>query len=145
MSSAFPRWGDAYRFGDFPDYHKALKLNESFSQLLDKPVASSHYVTLSLDGITKLETCVRGFVEVQLFSLWSIATMFEFLKDSNCVPEDSVFRQLISMTRGPHHPGENYLLPSGVSAADQARIVCLSPPWFYSPIGEEHLAFDSFL
>ena len=30
------------------------------------------------------------------FSLWSVATMFELIKDSNCVPEDSVFRQLIS-------------------------------------------------
>ena len=26
-SSALPRWGDAYRLGDFPDYHKALCLN----------------------------------------------------------------------------------------------------------------------
>ena len=32
----------------------------------------------------------------QLFFLWFIVTMFKFLKDSNCVPEDSVFRQFIS-------------------------------------------------
>ena len=43
-----------------------------------------------------MESCVRGPVEAQSFSLWSIAAMFEFLKDSNCVPEDSSFRQLIS-------------------------------------------------
>ena len=35
-------------------------------------------------------------MESQSFSLWSIATMFEFLKDSNCVRENSVFQQLIS-------------------------------------------------
>ena len=81
------------------DYHKAPKLNESFSHLLDKPVVSFRHVALSISDIAKLETCVRGLVESQSFSLWSIATMFEFLKDSNCVPEDSVFRQLIaSMT-----------------------------------------------
>ena len=41
ISSALSRCGDAYRLGDLPDYHKALKLNESFLRLLDKPVASS--------------------------------------------------------------------------------------------------------
>ena len=81
-----------------PEYHKAHKLNESFSRLLDKPVVYSRHVALSIEDI-KLETCVQGLVESQSFSLWSIAIMFEFLKDSNCVPEDSVFRQLIaSMT-----------------------------------------------
>ena len=35
-------------------------------------------------------------MEAQSFSLWSIATMFEFLKDSNCISEDSLFRQLVS-------------------------------------------------
>ena len=89
--------GTLISLGDLPNYHKALKLNESFSHLLDKPVASSRYAALSIDDITKLEeTCVIGFVEAQSFSLWFIATMFEFLKDSNCVPEDSVFWQLIS-------------------------------------------------
>ena len=75
-SSALPRWGDAYRLGDLSDYHKALKLNETFSHLLDKPVASSRHVALSVEDITKLETCVRGMVEAQSFSLWSITTMF---------------------------------------------------------------------
>ena len=91
--------GDAYRLGDFPDYHKLSSLMIAsracwISQL--HPLGMSFYPSVT----TKLEACVRGVVEVQSFSLWSIATMFEFLKDSNCVSEDSVFRQLIaSMTR----------------------------------------------
>ena len=82
--------------GGLSDYHKTLCFNESFERLLDKPVSSSRHVARSLDDISKLETCVRVLVEAQSFSLWSIAAMFEFLKDSNCVPEDSGFRQLIS-------------------------------------------------
>ena len=95
-TSSLPRWGITYCLGDFPDYHKALRISESFERLLDKLVSSSRHVALSLDDISKLETCVRGLVEAESFSLWSIAVMFEFLKDSNCVPEDSSFRQLIS-------------------------------------------------
>ena len=69
------------------------------SRLLDKTVSSSRYISLSLDDTAKLETCVIGLIELQSFSLWALATMFEFLKDSNCVPEDTVFRQLVaSMT-----------------------------------------------
>ena len=33
-SSALPRWGVAYRLGNFPEYHKALRVNESFERLL---------------------------------------------------------------------------------------------------------------
>ena len=95
-SSSLPRWGDAYRLRDFPDYHKALRVSERFERLLDKPVSSFRHVALSLDDISKLESCVRGLVEAQSFSLWSIAVMFEFLKDSNYVLEDSGFCQLIS-------------------------------------------------
>ena len=99
MSSALPRWRDVYCLGDMPDYHKAPQLNESFSHLLDKPVASCRHVALSIEDIAKLETCVWGLVESQSFSFWSIATMFEFLKHSYCVPQDLVFRQVIaSMT-----------------------------------------------
>ena len=53
-------WGDFYRLGDLPDFHKASKVNESFSRLLDKLVPSSHYVALSLENATKLEVCVLG-------------------------------------------------------------------------------------
>ena len=80
-SSALPRWGNVYRLWDLPDFHEAPKLNESFLRLLNKPVASSRHVALSLEGIAKLETCVRGLVESQSFSLWLIATVFKFLKD----------------------------------------------------------------
>ena len=97
--TALPRWGDVYHLGDRPDLYKAPKVNERFSRLLDKPVFSSRYVAFSLEDTSKLEACVLGFIESQSFSLWSIATMFEFLKDANCLPEDSIFHQLIaSMT-----------------------------------------------
>ena len=96
MSSALPHCGDVYHLGDLPDFHKAPMLNKCFSSLLDKPVSFSHHVTFSVEDISKLEMCVRGLIKSQSFSLWSIATMFEFLKHSNCVPEDSVFLQLIS-------------------------------------------------
>ena len=83
-------WEDMceYRLCDFPDYHKALHLLKSFSHLLDMPVATSLHVALSISDISDLETYVRGLVEAQSLSLWFIATMFEFLKDSDCVPED---------------------------------------------------------
>ena len=35
-SSALPGWGNVYQLSNLPDFHKALKLNESFSCLLDK-------------------------------------------------------------------------------------------------------------
>ena len=98
-SSALPHWGDVYRLGDMLDCHKVPKLSESFSRLLDKPMATSRLAALSIEDSAKRETCVRGLIESQSFSLWSIATTFEFLKDLNCVPEDSAFRQFItSMT-----------------------------------------------
>ena len=97
--TALPRWGDVYRLGDLDASHKAPRVNESFSRLLDKAVSPSYYVALSLDDTAKLETCVCGLTESQSFSLWALATMFEFLKDSSCVLEDTVLRQLIaSMT-----------------------------------------------
>ena len=83
VSTALPRWDDVYCLGDLPDFHKAPKVSESFSQLLDKPMPSSRYVALSLDDTFKLETCVCGLIESQSFFLWSIATMFEFLKEAN--------------------------------------------------------------
>ena len=40
-----------------------------------------------------------GQIQSQLFSLWALAAIFEFLKESNCVPDDQVFHQLVtSMT-----------------------------------------------
>ena len=138
-SSALPCWGGAYRLGNLPDYHKALKLNESFSLLLDKPVASSRHVTLSIDDITKLEACVRELVEAQSYSLWSIATMFEFLTDLNCVPGYSVFRKLIaSMTRAfTTQAKTTYLLQEFLQQTKRELYVSHLP-------GETPLAFDSF-
>ena len=42
---------------------------------------------------------MHGQIQFQCFSLWALAAVFEFLKDSNCVSEDPVFHQLVtSMT-----------------------------------------------
>ena len=98
-STALLRWGDVYRLGDFDAFHRAFKVNKSFSWLLDKAVSSSRYVALSVDDTARLETCIRSLIESQSFSLWALATKFEFLKDIKCVPEDDVFHQLVaSMT-----------------------------------------------
>ena len=77
---------DVHHLGDFPDYFKAPKVNESFSRLLDRPVANSCYVSISLEEMCKLETCIRGMVASQSFSLWALASVFAFLKDSGCAP-----------------------------------------------------------
>ena len=76
-SSALPAWGDVYRLSNFP-FHKAPKINENFSRLMEKTLASSRSVTLSLD-----EMCLRGMIESQSFALWALATIFEFLNDAN--------------------------------------------------------------
>ena len=68
-STDLPHWGDTYRLGDLSDFHKAPKVNKSFLRLLDKPVSSSHYITLPLDDTGKLESCVRGQIKSQSFSL----------------------------------------------------------------------------
>ena len=61
---------------------------------------SSRSLSLFLDDSAKLEACIRGQIQSQSFSLWPLAAVFEFLKDSNCVPEDPVFHQLVmSMTK----------------------------------------------
>ena len=82
--------------GDLSDFYKAPKINESFSRLLDRPVSTSGYILLSLDELATLEACIRGQIESQSFSLRALATIFTFLKDSSCAPEDNVFLQLVS-------------------------------------------------
>ena len=62
-SSALPHWGDIYRLGDFDDFFKAPKINESFSCLLSKPVSTSRYVSISLVDSAKLEACIHGQLE----------------------------------------------------------------------------------
>ena len=88
--------GDIYRLGDLEGYHKAPKISESFSRLLDKPVASSHYIAMSLDKCVKLESCVRGLVESQSFTSCTLAVVFAFLKDSGCALENDIFHRLVA-------------------------------------------------
>ena len=95
-SSALPQWGEIYHLGDLEKFYKSPKINKSFSRLLSKPVSTSRYVSLSLDESAKLESCIRGQIELQSFSLWAVAAIFEFLKESDCVPGDAVFHQLVS-------------------------------------------------
>ena len=98
-SLALRTWGDVYRLSNLPDFYKVPKLNESFSQLLEKTLASSCTIALSLDETCKLEMCLRGMIESQSFSLWALSAVFKFLRDSNCVPDDSSFGHLVgSMT-----------------------------------------------
>ena len=72
------------------------KIERSFSQLLDKPVSSLHYLAMTLKESTNLEACIQGQVESQSFSLWGIAAIFASLKDSGTVPEDESFRNLVN-------------------------------------------------
>ena len=138
-SSAPPRWGDVYRLGDLP------KLSEIFLWLLNKPVASSRHVTLSLEDIAKLETCVRGLVESQAFCLWSIATMFEFLKDSICVPEDSLFRQLIaSMTTALTSQAKATFSVVAFFPAGVEGVVCVPYSGLHPSFCEARPALDAF-
>ena len=54
---------------------------------------------MSLEDAAKLESCVRGQIESQSFSLWALASVFEFLRESDCVADSPVFHQLVtSMT-----------------------------------------------
>ena len=81
----------AYRLCDFP-----VTTRLSAFMCVSQPVANFLHVTLSVDYVSDFETYVRELVEAQFFSLWSIATMFDFLRDLDCVPQDSVFSQLSS-------------------------------------------------
>ena len=93
-SSALPTWGDIYRLRVLPEFHKAPKLDESFSPLLGQTLSSSQSIALSLD-----EACLCGMIESQSFALWAFATIFEFLLKVNCVPDDPLFAHLVaSMT-----------------------------------------------
>ena len=61
-SFALPHWGDVYRLGDLPDFHKPPKVSENFSWLLDKPASSSRYVALSLeDTLSWRCACVEKY------------------------------------------------------------------------------------
>ena len=62
-SSSLPQWGQVCRFGDEESFHKAPKVNDSFSRLLTKQVSSSRSLFLSLDDSEKLEACIRGQIQ----------------------------------------------------------------------------------
>ena len=51
---------------------------------------------MSLDECVKLESCVCGLVEAQSFSFWALATVFAFLKDSGCAPDNNIFYHLVT-------------------------------------------------
>ena len=95
-SSSLPHWGQVYHLDDREQFHKAPIVNESFSHLLNKKVSSSQLLPLSLEDLAKLEACVRGQIESQSFFLWVFKSVFEFLKESNCVPDSPVLHQLVS-------------------------------------------------
>ena len=39
---------------------------------------------------------MRGQIESQSFSLWALASVFEFLRESGCAPDNLAFHQLVS-------------------------------------------------
>ena len=53
-----PSWGDVYHVSDLPEFHKAPPLNKQFSRLLDKMVASSRFMSMSIEECMKLESLV---------------------------------------------------------------------------------------
>ena len=74
---------------------------------------------MSLDDPSKLETCIRGQIESQSFSLWALVTVFGYLRDANCVPDDAVFSQLVSsMTTAINVSGEGLFFHGGLFTAD---------------------------
>ena len=95
-SSALPTWGDVYRLSNLPEFHKAPKLNESFSRLLEKMLAASRSIALSLNETCKLERCLRGMIESQSFAPGALSAVFEFLHYSNCVPDNPLFGHPVS-------------------------------------------------
>ena len=84
-----------YRFGNLDKFHKGPEVDESFSHLLSKTVFSMRYF-FSLNDTAKPESCIRGQIESQSFSLWALASVFKFLRESDCAPDSLVFHQLVS-------------------------------------------------
>ena len=140
--SVLPAWGDVYLLSSLPDFHKAPKLNESFSQLLEKTLASSRTIalSLSLDETCKLETYLRGMIESQSFTLWSLSAVFEFLRGSDCVPDDPAFGHIVgSMRTGINTQARLRSLPLLFSSRSVARPMCLTCPC--RPISQLSMCF----
>ena len=90
----------AYRLCDFPVYHKALCLHVSFSRLLDKPVAKSLHVALSVDDISDLETYVRDLWRLSFSLCGSLPQCLNFLGTLTVF-----FRTGFSASCPPLYPG----------------------------------------
>ena len=143
-------WGDVYCLGGLSDFCKAPKVNWCFFRLLDKLVSSCCYIALSLDDTAKRETCIRGQIESQSSSLRAFVTILEYLKDTNCVPDDAIFCQLVaSMTTAlnsqstasffPRRPFCNRLGVSPLCCISRASVkhMLLSTPSSLSSFNEE--------
>ena len=47
--NVLPSWGNIYKMCDFPDLHKVPPVKDQFSRLLDKPLAPSRHIAMSID------------------------------------------------------------------------------------------------
>ena len=68
-SSSFLQWGQVYCFGEQKTFHKAPKVNESFSCLVMKQVGSSCSLSLLLEDSVMLKACIQGQIQPRSFSL----------------------------------------------------------------------------
>ena len=91
----FPWMRSCASLGDLTDFSTVPMIIGCFSLLLDGPIATSRSVSFSFDELAKLESCLRGMIESQSFSLWALTSVFTFLKDYGCVPKEDSFHQLI--------------------------------------------------
>ena len=94
--SVLPSLGAIYRLRDMPNSHTAAPLNPQFTHLLNKSVPTSHYVSLSLEDCSRLETCMCGLVGSQSYASWAIASVFAFLCDAGLSPSDEGFNKVVS-------------------------------------------------
>ena len=144
-SSALPQWGEVYHLGDWEKFHKARKVNESFSCLLHKTVSSSGSLSLSLDDLTMLEACIRGQIESQSISLWALASTFEFLKESNCVLNCPVIHLLVCsmMTSINSHAGASFLVAAFLKQKRREILVSHLPASTHASVKLAFLATPS--
>ena len=93
-----------YRSGDLPVFSPAPMIIGHFSLLLDRPVATSRSILVSFNESAPLESFLPGMTESPSFSLWALASVFAFLKDYGCVPEEDSFHQLVQVILYPFTP-----------------------------------------
>ena len=95
-TSCLPVWGDGYHLGNIKEFHRAPRINESFSRHLEKQVSSLRFVSMTLDECSKLESCVCGLMEAQSSSFWALPSAFAFLKEAGCASGEENFHCLVS-------------------------------------------------